>query len=59
MYNSQLTCTIPNAAKMTGLSRSTLYNLIASGQLNRIKIGKRALLKISEIEALLENCREV
>nr|WP_314089554.1 helix-turn-helix domain-containing protein [uncultured Shinella sp.] len=53
-----ITCTIANATKTTGLSRSTLYNLMKAKRLPYIKVGKRTLLKISDIEALLENDRE-
>lgn len=53
-----ITCTIATATKATGLSRSTLYNLMKAKQLPYIKVGKRTLLKISDIEALLENGRE-
>jgi excisionase family DNA binding protein len=59
MNVSPIACTLANATKATGLSRSTLYNLISAGKLPRIKVGKRTLLKISDIEALLENSREV
>jgi excisionase family DNA binding protein len=59
MNVAPITCTIANATKATGLSRSTLYNLIKAKQLPYIKVGKRTLLKISDIEVLLENGREV
>ncbi len=58
MYVAPITYTIPNAIKATGLSRSTLYNLMKANQLPYIKVGKRTLLKISDIEALLEGGRE-
>jgi excisionase family DNA binding protein len=54
-----ITLSIADATKATRLSRSTIYNLMASKQLPYIKIGKRTLLKISDIEALLEAGREV
>ena len=50
-----LTCSIKTATMVTGLSRSTLYNLIDSGQLTRIKVGKRALLKVADIEHFINN----
>jgi excisionase family DNA binding protein len=36
-----------------GISRSTIYNLIAANKLRTIKIGKRRLVPISEAERLL------
>ena len=59
MNVAPITYTIANATKATGLSRSTLYNLMKAKQLPYIKVGKRTLLKISDIEVLLENGREV
>ncbi|MBB6511003.1 excisionase family DNA binding protein [Rhizobium soli] len=58
MYVTPITYTVANAIKATGLSRSTLYNLMKAKQLPYIKVGKRTLLKVSDIEALLESGRE-
>lgn len=59
MNITPLTYTIADAVKATRLSRSTLYNLMKANQLPYVKIGKRTLLKISDIEVLLESSREV
>ncbi|KQS77634.1 hypothetical protein ASG25_13590 [Rhizobium sp. Leaf384] len=59
MNVAPITYTIANATKATGLSRSTLYNLMKDKRLPYIKVGKRTLLKTSDIEALLESGREV
>lgn len=58
MNVAPITYTIANATRATGLSRSTLYNLMKAKRLPYIKVGKRTLLKISDIETLLENGRE-
>ena len=58
MNVAPVTYTIANATRATGLSRSTLYNLMKAKRLPYIKVGKRTLLKISDIETLLENGRE-
>jgi hypothetical protein len=44
---------------IAGKPDGALYNLMKAKQLPYIKIGKRTLLKISDIEVLLENGREV
>jgi excisionase family DNA binding protein len=44
---------IQEAAKSCGLSRATLYRLIANGQLATLKIGARRLVPIAAIDALL------
>ena len=42
------------AAKMTGLSRSRLYELMQEGKLQSLSIGRRRLIRISALEALLD-----
>lgn len=49
---SRLAYSVRDAAKATGLGRTTLYRLIADGQLRRIKIGNRTLIRCRDLEAL-------
>lgn len=44
---------IPEAAKRLGISRGHVYNLIDRGEIRRVKLGRRALIPVSEIERLL------
>lgn len=53
-----ITFTIADATKATGLSRSTLYNLMGAKKLPYIKVGKRTLLRVSDIELLLQSGQE-
>jgi hypothetical protein len=48
---------IPDAVRMTGLGRSKLYELIASGDLETIKIGRCTLVTIDALKALLAKAR--
>lgn len=48
---------IPDAVRMTGLGRSKLYELIAAGELETIKIGRCTLVTIDALKALLANAR--
>jgi len=48
---------IPDAVRMTGLGRSKLYELIAAGDLETIKIGRCTLVPIDALKALLANAR--
>lgn len=41
------------AAEMIGVSRATLYRLIADGRIKVRKVGKRTLILVSEIHAFL------
>ncbi|EYR64852.1 excisionase [Actinotalea ferrariae CF5-4] len=36
--------TIPETAQVLGIGRTTVYDLLASGQLKRVKVGTRALI---------------
>jgi excisionase family DNA binding protein len=49
----RLAMSIREAEHATGLSRATLYRLIASGRLMTLKIGARRLVTISASDALL------
>jgi len=44
---------IIEAARACGLSRATLYRLLAEGKLTTVKIGSRRLVPIASIDALL------
>ena len=41
------------AARTCGISRATVYRLIADGKLTTLKIGSRRLVPIAAIDALL------
>ena len=44
---------IPEAAQTCGLSRATLYRLIADGKLSTLKIGARRLVPVAALDSLL------
>ena len=48
---------IPDAVRMTGIGRSKLYELIASGDLETIKIGRCTLVTIEALKDLLAKAR--
>jgi len=45
---------ISEAAKALGLGRTSIYALINEGRLETVKIGRRRLVKVESIRALLE-----
>lgn len=49
----RLALSIREAEHASGLSRATLYRLIASGKLMTLKIGARRLVTVAALEALL------
>ena len=43
------------AARLTGLSYGTIYNLINRGALRRSKVGRSTLIPVADLVALIEN----
>ena len=41
------------AVKLTGLSRSTIYNLLLSGELHSVTVGSRRLIPTSALRKLV------
>ena len=54
----RLTVTVPEAARATGLGRTTIYKLIDDGKLRRNKVGKRTLVWYDDLQKLVapEDC---
>ena len=48
-----LTVGVRDACRMTGIGRSKLYELIESGDIEVIKIGRMTLISVSELEAFI------
>lgn len=51
----RLSCTIPDAQKLTGLGRTSIYEAIASGKLDARKAGKRTLITAKSLKIFLAN----
>jgi len=47
-------CSISEAARVLGVGRTKLYDMIARRELVTIRIGTRRLVKVDSIEALIE-----
>ena len=52
-FAQRLTCTIAEACEATGLGRSKLYELIGAGSLGTTTVGRRRLLLVRSLRALL------
>ena len=50
---------IPDAVRMTGIGRSKLYELIASGDIETVKVGRCTLVPMESLRALLGKTRMV
>ena len=53
----RLSVRIPTAIQMTGIGRSKLYELIASGDIETAKIGASTLIIVSSLKKLIETKR--
>jgi len=52
-----ITVRIPEAVRMTGLSRSKLYELIRDGEIETVKVGASTLVLVSSLNAFIEGLR--
>jgi len=52
-FGQRLTCTIAEACEARGLGRTKLYELIGDGYLDTTTIGRRRLVLVSSLRALL------
>lgn len=55
MRESALSFNIDEAAKLTGLGKTRLYQELKSGRLRGVKSGKRTLIPRTALEEWLEN----
>lgn len=49
--------TIPRAAEILGVGRSTVYSLISAGDLKRVRIGRRALITGESLRSFQDRIR--
>lgn len=54
----KIAVSIPEAALLCGVGKSTIYRLIDSGKIKRRKLGKRALILVADIEAYMNSLEE-
>ncbi len=52
---TKLAVSIPEAAEMIAIGRSSIYNLLRNGQLCAYKAGKRTLVKVEDIQHFVDN----
>jgi excisionase family DNA binding protein len=53
-----LTVSVPEAGKLLGLSRNGAYDLAARGEIPMIRVGKRLLIPMRAIDAMLDSATE-
>jgi excisionase family DNA binding protein len=48
-----------DAARMLGISRGTLFRLLDDGEISRVRIRRRTLVRYSDLLSLIERSAEV
>lgn len=56
---ARLTVRIPTAMEMLGIGRSKLYELIGSGEIETIKIGKATLVVVQSLHGFVGRQRAI
>lgn len=54
LNDKRLTVHVAEAAELLGLGRNTTYDLLRSGRLRSVRVGRRFVIPRSEIDAFLE-----
>lgn len=54
IQQTRLAVSPAEAARMAGIGRTKLYELIATNEIPSMKLGSRRLIRVSEIEAFLD-----
>ena len=49
----KLAVTVPEAAEMIGISESMTWRLLAVGEIAKVKIGRRTLIRVTELTRFL------
>jgi excisionase family DNA binding protein len=50
----KITCSVKEAAELTGLGKTTLYALLAQGRITGIRIGTKRLIHVDSLRRLVE-----
>lgn len=58
LASEKLTYRIDEVVKVTGLGRTSIYELMTSGVLPSLKVGARRLIMKDDLVAFLESCRQ-
>ena len=56
--DTPLLYSIQSSIQILGIGRSSLYELIAAGEIHAVKIGRRTLIPAKEIERFVESLVE-
>ena len=55
MTDTPISCDIPTACKLSGLSRSTIYEVLGRGDVISIRAGRRRLVLVDSLRLWLQS----
>jgi excisionase family DNA binding protein len=55
LFHNAISCDIPTACKLSGISRSYLYLVLARGDIRSIKAGRRRLVLVASLRTWLQS----
>jgi len=58
LADDRLAVTVPEAARISGLGRTKLYELFHLGRVETALVGRRRLVLVESLEGFLRDCRE-
>ena len=58
LMDNKIAVSIPEAAEICGVGKSTIYRLIERGEIKRKKLGKRALILVCDLQEYMSNLAE-
>lgn len=47
---TRLTCTVPEAARLTGIGKNCMYELVRAGRVPTLRVGNKYLVLVDELE---------
>lgn len=53
-FHQRISCTVKEAYAASGLGPTTIYALIATGELESVKVGRRRLIRVPSLRRLIE-----
>ena len=57
-FRERIRCSISEACYVGSLGRTTVYKLISTGQIKTVKVGRRTLVSVKSLVALLEPAKD-
>jgi excisionase family DNA binding protein len=54
MTTTQITCSVAEAQRLTGLGKTTIYSLLGDGKITSVRVGTKRLIHVDSLRRFLE-----